>query len=76
LPLDAQARIRYILLSHLHFDHIKGLPTPADNLSELGGPSVVVAGILEVIQGLHNHLFNNETYPDFLQDSDCRSPQC
>jgi cAMP phosphodiesterase len=54
-------------LSHLHFDHIKGLPTLADNLSEQGGPPVVVAGIREVIQGLRDHLFNNEVYPDFFK---------
>ena len=46
LPLEAQVRIRNVFLSHLHFDHIKGLPTLADNLSEQGGPPVVVAGRL------------------------------
>jgi cAMP phosphodiesterase len=54
-------------LSHLHFDHIKGLPTLADNLSEQGGPPVVVAGLPEVVQGLRDHLFNNEVYPDFFK---------
>jgi ribonuclease BN (tRNA processing enzyme) len=66
LSLEAQTRIRHILLSHLHFDHIKGLPTLADNLSEQGGLPVVVAGLPEVVQGLHDHLFNNEVYPDFF----------
>jgi ribonuclease BN (tRNA processing enzyme) len=67
LSLEAQTRIRHILLSHLHFDHIKGLPTLADNLSEQGGPPVVVAGLPEVVKGLHDHLFNNEVYPDFFK---------
>jgi ribonuclease BN (tRNA processing enzyme) len=67
LSLEAQARIRHILLSHLHFDHIKGLPTLADNLSEQGLPPLVVAGSPEVIKGLHDHLFNNEVYPDFFK---------
>jgi ribonuclease BN (tRNA processing enzyme) len=67
LPLEAQTRIQHILLSHLHFDHIKGLPTLADNLSEQGGPPVVVAGSAEVIGGLREHLFNNEVYPDFFK---------
>jgi ribonuclease BN (tRNA processing enzyme) len=66
LTLEAQARIRHILLSHLHFDHIKGLPTLADNLSEQGGLPLVVAGIPEVISGLREHLFNNAVYPDFF----------
>ena len=67
LSLEAQARIRHILLSHLHFDHIKGLPTLADNLSEQGLSPLVVAGSPEVIKGLHDHLFNNEVYPDFFK---------
>lgn len=67
LSLEAQTRIEHILLSHLHFDHIKGLPTLADNLSEQGGPPVVVAGIPEVIQGLRDHVFNNQVYPDFFK---------
>ncbi len=67
LSLEAQAGIRHILLSHLHFDHIKGLPTLADNLSEEGGPPVVIAGIPEVIKGLHDHLFNDAVYPDFFK---------
>ena len=67
LPLEAQSCIRHILLSHLHFDHIKELPTLADNLSEQGGPPLVVAGIPEVIQGLRDHLFNNKVYPDFFK---------
>jgi glyoxylase-like metal-dependent hydrolase (beta-lactamase superfamily II) len=67
LALEAQARIRHVLLSHLHFDHIKGLPTLADNLSEQGGPPVIVAGLPEVVQGLRDHLFNNDVYPDFFK---------
>jgi ribonuclease BN (tRNA processing enzyme) len=73
LSLEAQTRIRHILLSHLHFDHIKGLPTLADNLSEQGGQPVTVAGTPEVIQGLRQHLFNSDVYPDFFKipTADC-----
>jgi ribonuclease BN (tRNA processing enzyme) len=67
LDLEAQTHIRHILLSHLHFDHIKGLPTFADNLSEKGDHPVIVAGTTEVITGLRKHLFNNEVYPDFFK---------
>ena len=34
ITLDAQRHIRHILLSHLHFDHIQGLPTFGDNISD------------------------------------------
>jgi len=45
LSLSEQAQIRHIILSHLHFDHIKGLPMLADNLSEQMSAPIVVAGL-------------------------------
>lgn len=66
LSLDEQQEIRYIVLSHLHFDHIKGLPTLADNLSEHIQAPITVAGIPEVMIGLRRHIFNTDVYPDFF----------
>jgi len=66
LSLNEQKQIRHIILSHLHFDHIKGLPMLADNLSEQIDTSIVVAGLPEVIQGLRRHIFNTDVYPDFF----------
>ena len=66
LSLSEQAQIRHIVLSHLHFDHIKGLPTLADNLSEQLSAPIVVAAIPEVIHGLQRHIFNTDVYPDFF----------
>jgi ribonuclease BN (tRNA processing enzyme) len=67
LTLREQQAIRYVLLSHLHFDHIKGLPTLADNLSEDSVTPVVIGGIEPVMEGLHRHIFNGEVYPDFFR---------
>jgi len=66
LALSEQAKIRHIILSHLHFDHIKELPTLADNLSEQMSTPIVVAAIPEVLHGLHRHIFNTDVYPDFF----------
>jgi ribonuclease BN (tRNA processing enzyme) len=66
LSLSEQAQIRHIILSHLHFDHIKELPTLADNLSEQMSAPIVVAAIPEVIHGLQRHIFNTDVYPDFF----------
>lgn len=66
LTLSEQARIRHIILSHLHFDHIKELPMLADNLSEEIRAPIVVAGLPEVVQGLQRHIFNTDVYPDFF----------
>ncbi len=66
LSMSEQGQIRHIILSHLHFDHIKGLPTFADNLSEQMNATIVVAGLPEVIDGLKRHIFNTDVYPDFF----------
>lgn len=67
LHLAEQKRIRQVLLTHLHFDHIQGLPTLADNLVDDVVDPVVLAGIPEVLDGLKRYLFNDQLYPDFLQ---------
>lgn len=74
LSLGEQQQIRHIILSHLHFDHIKGLPTLADNLSEYATTPIVVAGLTEVIQGLHRHIFNSDVYPDFFTIPTAQNP--
>lgn len=66
LRLDEQKRIRHVLVSHLHFDHIRGLPTLADNLVDDAVESVTLRGIPEVLNGLRAHIFNGDVYPDFL----------
>ena len=67
LTLAEQRRIRFVLLSHLHFDHIKSLPTLADNLAEEFDEPVIVAATESVIKGLKDHVFNNQLYPNFFE---------
>jgi glyoxylase-like metal-dependent hydrolase (beta-lactamase superfamily II) len=74
LTLAQQRRIRFVLLSHLHFDHIKGLPTLADNLAEGFEEPVIVAATEPVIQGLMDHVFNNKVYPNFFKLPDRERP--
>ena len=74
LSLSEQGQIRHIILSHLHFDHIKGLPMLADNLSEQMSAPIVVAAIPEVLHGLQRHIFNTDVYPDFFSIPTADSP--
>lgn len=67
LRLAEQKRIRHILLSHLHFDHIQGLPTLADNLVDDVVEPVVLASTAQVVDGLQAHIFNDQVYPNFLK---------
>jgi len=66
LTLAEQQRLRVVLLSHLHFDHIKSLPTLADNLSETIEEPLIVAAPAPVIRGLQEHIFNDHVYPNFF----------
>lgn len=74
LRLTEQKRIRHILLSHLHFDHIQGLPTLADNLVDEITEPVVLISTTPVLDGLRRHVFNGHVYPNFLELPDARHP--
>ncbi len=67
LTLPEQKQISHVLLSHLHFDHIKGLPTLADNLAGESGQHLVVVSLPEILDGLQTHIFNDSIYPDFFR---------
>ena len=77
LRLEEQKQIRHILLSHLHFDHVQGLPTLADNLVEEETDAiepVVLTSIASVLKGLRAHLFNGSVYPNFFSLPDRKHP--
>lgn len=67
LSLTEQKQITHVLLSHIHFDHIKGLPTLADYLAGGSAVPVVIAGIPETLDALQTHIFNSTVYPDFFR---------
>jgi 3',5'-cyclic-nucleotide phosphodiesterase len=68
LPLDEQARLRAVLLSHSHLDHVVGLAFLGDNLAALDHPSPVsVLSIPPVLKILREHFFNDLLWPDFTR---------
>lgn len=66
LTLEEQQRVKHILLSHLHLDHIKDIPPLVDNLSGLVDHQVVVASVPSVIAGLQKYIFNDIVFPNFF----------
>ncbi len=66
LLLEEQKRVKHILLSHLHLDHVKGIPPLVDNLSGLVDHQVVVASLSSVVEGLQQHVFNDMVFPNFF----------
>ena len=68
LSLEEQARIRAVLLSHPHLDHVVGLAFLGDNLAVNSHQATVsVFSIPEVLNILREHFFNNLLWPDFTR---------
>ncbi len=67
LGLRAQQKIKNILITHIHLDHVIGLATIADNLYGNCEATINVWGINDVISGLKSSLFNDTIWPDFTQ---------
>jgi len=68
LTIAEQRKIRYILVSHIHMDHIKSLPLLSENLIENGvTQSIVIVSLKKVIDELKRHVFNDRLWPDFTK---------
>jgi 3',5'-cyclic-nucleotide phosphodiesterase len=67
LSLGEQERIRSVLVSHPHMDHVRDLATLADNRCQQGGSTLDIVGIPATIEALRNHFFNDVLWPDFTR---------
>lgn len=67
LSMERQRKVKSVVISHLHLDHVKSLPFLADNRIDEEGASIRVYGTAEVIEGLKVHFFNNSIWPDFTR---------
>ncbi len=66
LNISEEQRLAWILLTHVHFDHIKGMPFLLHNLVTRGtGTAVTVLGAREVLADLRRNIFNDRIWPDF-----------
>jgi len=66
LSEDAQWKIRHVIVSHAHLDHIRGIPFLADNIIiKKKKHNVTVIGIAQVLKALKDNLLNNRIWPDF-----------
>lgn len=66
LEPNEQSEIRCILLSHAHFDHIKGIPFLVDNMAaRSNGCHVTVVSGMDVLTALRENIFNGRIWPDF-----------
>lgn len=63
--LASQCRIRDVILTHSHLDHIASLPVFLENVYG-SAPPVTIHASQPVIDCLRQDLFNNRVYPDLF----------
>jgi ribonuclease BN (tRNA processing enzyme) len=61
-----QARVKHILISHTHIDHIASLPNFLDNVRAVDGDCVTIHGNAAVLDCLRQDVFNNRVWPDLI----------
>ena len=64
-PAD-QARIRHVLLSHTHIDHIGSLPVLVENAYEGTRDCMTIHGSEAVLDCLRRDIFNDRVWPNFI----------
>lgn len=65
LSIADQLKLKAILLTHHHYDHIRDIPALAMNFY-LQKAAISVYSTPMVLEALQTHLLNNDIYPDFL----------
>jgi cAMP phosphodiesterase len=60
-------KIRNVVLTHAHLDHIAGLPLFVDDLFATLREPIKVFALENVIETLEKHIFNWEVYPRFTK---------
>jgi len=66
LSFPAQQKLKAILLTHHHYDHIRDVPTIAMNFY-LRGSTINIYSIQPVYDVLSTHLLDGKLYPKFLE---------
>jgi len=66
LSLTAQQKIKAVLLTHHHYDHIRDIPAIAMNLF-LQGVTTSIYSTQSVYDALTTYLLNGKLYPNFLE---------
>jgi ribonuclease BN (tRNA processing enzyme) len=63
---EGQARVKHVLVSHTHIDHIATLPIFVENAYEAHADCVTIHGSDDVLDALRRDIFNDRTWPDFV----------
>lgn len=69
-----QARIKHILITHTHMDHLASLPTFLENVYDSGPECVTIHGSAAVLDCLRRDIFNDRVWPNFIAMSEAGVP--
>ena len=65
MTLSDQLKLKAILLTHYHYDHVRDIPFVAMNISHQG--TIDIRSTPTVFEALSSHLFDGILYPDFRE---------
>ncbi len=71
LSFDAQQKLKAVLLTHQHYDHVRDVPALAMNLL-LWGSAVTVYSTQSVCDVVSSYLLDGKLYPRFLEQPEPR----
>lgn len=74
LTLEEMRRIRSVLLTHSHLDHVAALPLMVDAIASQLEQPIRVYALPGTIAALKAHVFNNVIWPDFSRIPTPQSP--
>jgi ribonuclease BN (tRNA processing enzyme) len=74
VPLEAQMRVRHIVITHSHLDHVASLPVFLDNVYSGTADAVTVHGSASVLESLQRDFFNGRLWPDYIGLSRSQAP--
>lgn len=67
LPIDRQAEVDWILLSHSHMDHTSSIPFFIENVFSRKQQTIDIYTSSATQYAIRKYLFNNATWPDFTR---------
>jgi len=73
LSFAEQDKLKAILISHRHYDHIKDVPTTAFNFYLRGG-TIDVYSISDVLESIKAHLLNGQIYSKYWEKPEDHPP--
>ena len=73
-PPEHQKRIRHVVLTHSHIDHIASLPLFLDNVYDPNTDCVSVYAGKDLQECLQRDVFNDRLWPDLVRMSDGGTP--